>query len=716
MNSILSRTIGILIITIVAILTVFGPQMTPRDPRERNVVTKTTDGYRAPPFDIGTPGFVLGSDQYGRDLLSRVIAGTQPTMLTVLIVATFRLIIGTMIGLACSFGGMTVSHTAQLLIRGSVYLPQLFGALVVLVLAGNNPTLGFFVTALILSGWGDVALLVQQRSNEFRQLPVYESALSSGASIQSILVRHMRRHLAPIWGMMWLREMSNSLALLAMLGFLGYFVGGASWIIVAGDAVPIGARAADLPELGQLLATSFERVLSPQPMFIVGGYIALILLGFNLLGDVVRMRLSYLPQYAQFGIWERLVFEIEWRVSTSPRWLFTGVIVVVLCTIPFWYTLRPSNVQFTTFAQSSEMIWQTGTPWRDAKGDASGSLRGINYPIEPQLIAIPQPPAPLISQALSSTKGDFVAYSVTPGLVIFSTKDQQWTEYPLKFTPVGNPTLTSTDEIVIVGPQGFVAHYDTKGTQLHTYTVTTRAIATAGATIDRNDEVYITVADRIEAFDANGNWKWASPKVALFGEPQALISPDGTLIFLGSEAFDIADGARLPMFSAPSTDTFENPALISGADGFVYQRRSHRLVKLIVENLIPTEIEELGWNASQVTMFYPDQTGVTAQGIGWMIYKGFGGIGRVVWLPANQEAIQIPIDTSMRIMMVADDGQFIACNQRECVSHTIGSVEPLWRIAIPEGADDVIGFSVINHQHALLTTRSRVFRISVDQP
>lgn len=701
-----SRIIGLVIVCVVALLTLFGPNITPRDPQARTVVTKTNDGYRAPPFDIGTPGFILGSDQFGRDILSRIIAGTQPTMLTILIVATFRIIIGTFIGLTSSFASGILAHIAQLLIRGSMYLPQLFGALFVLVLAGNNPTLGFFVTALIWSGWGDVAQLVQQRSNEFRQLPVYESALSSGASTQSILVRHIRRHLAPLWGMMWLREMSNSLALLAMLGFLGYFVGGASWIIVAGDAIPVGARAADVPELGQLLATSFERVLQPQPMFLVGGYIAIILLGFNLLGDAVRTQLSYLPQHTSFGLWQRTVFTIEWWASQLPRWQFISITLILVCTVPVWYLAQPAATPAASSPQSRVAIWQPNTdqPWRDTRGDASGSLRGIAFTSQPSVTILSPPPAPIISTALSTSAGDLVAYSATPGLVIFSKERRQWREYPLKFTPVGHPALTSTDEIVIVGPQGFVAHYDITGIQRRTYTVTTRAIATAGATIGPNDAVYITVADRIEAFDAQGIWQWASPKVALFGEQQAQISPDGTLIFLGGEAFDIVDGARLPMFAAPESANFENPLLISGADGFVYQRRSHRLVQLTVANFVPTEINELGWNASQVTMFFPEQTGVTAQGIGWMLYKGFGGIGRFVWLPANQEAIQIPIDTSMRIMFVADDGQFVACNARECVSHVIGNEEPLWHIQLPTTISDVLGTSIDAAQHLIIST------------
>lgn len=707
-----SRILGIIIVSIVIVLTIFGPHLVPQDPRERHVVAKTADGYRAPPFAIGTPGFTLGSDQYGRDLLSRIIAGTQPTMFTIVLVATMRLIIGTFVGLAGSFASQALAHMSQILIRASTYLPQLFGALLVLVLAGNNPTLGFFVTALIWSGWGDVAQVVQQRSHEFKQLPVYEAALSSGASTQSILVRHIRRHLAPIWGMLWLREMSNSLALLAMLGFLGYFVGGASWIIVAGDAVPIGARAADNPELGQMLATSFERVLQPQSMFIVGGYIAVILLGFNLLGDVVRNRLSYLPTHSTYGWWQQIVFAGEWWASRVPRWQLISLLILLIMSIPTAYLLRPQSTPTTDKQQSTEMIWHIDTPWRDARGDASASRRGVVIADQPQLNQLPVPPASLISQALSTQTGDLVVYTDTPGLAVFSTDTQQWREYRLKFTPVGHPSVTSTDEIVVVGPQGFVAHYDTQGTQIRSYAVTTRAIATASATVGINDYVYITVIDRIEAFDNQGNWVWASPKVTLFGEQQAQISPDGSLIFLGGEAFDISDGARLPLFAPPKSTNFENALLISGADGYIYQRLSHRLLQLSVDAFVPTQRSELGWNASQVTMFFPEQTGVTAQGIGWMLYKGFGGIGRFVWLPSNQEAIQIPIDTNMRIMFVADDGRFIACDVRQCISHDIGNPEPRWRVNLPDDTSHLHGASIGVNQTILLTTNRRIHTLT----
>lgn len=111
-------------------------------------------------------------------------------------------------------------------------------------------------------------------------------------------------------------------------------------------------------------------------------------------------------------------------------------------------------------------------------------------------------------------------------------------------------------------------------------------------------------------------------------------------------------------------------------------------------------------------MFFPERSGVTAHGIGWMVYKGFGGIGRFVWLIPNQEAIQIPIDTSMNVMFVADEGQFFACNALECISHTIGNPEPIWRIQLPEGTSLLLGASIGTQQEIMITTPEHVISLT----
>jgi hypothetical protein len=476
--------------------------------------------------------------------------------------------------------------------------------------------------------------------------------------------------------------------------------------------VPIGARTSDLPELGQLLATSFERVLEPQAMFLVGGYIALILLGFNVLGDGIRSRMSYLPRSTHFGPWQQLVFVSEWWISKLPRWQALGL-VLVLCTsaiAPFVITLG-RNVPSTS-SKITDHIWQNNDVWRDARADAGGSFRGPALSVPMTVNTLPTPPSDVASVVLSNRAGDLIGYSTTPGLLIFEQSTQRWSEYPLKFTPIGNPALTSEEEIVVVGAQGFIAEYDFEGVQRSSYTVKSRAIATAGATIDNNGNVYVTVVDRVESFDHNGEWRWVSPKVMLFGEHQAQLSPAGDLVILGSEVFDATDGARLTLFAAPASTEFENPLMISGADGYLYQRLSHRLRQLDVENFTPTPIAELGWNASAITMFFPERSGVTAQGIGWMLYRGFGGIGRFVWLIPNQEAFQIPIDTSMNVMMIDDEGTLLACNQLECIVHSIGNPTPIWHADLPQNAGQILGATVGPTNTLLVTTVNRVLTLT----
>jgi ABC-type dipeptide/oligopeptide/nickel transport system permease subunit len=75
----------------------------------------------------------------------------------------------------------------------------------------------------------------------------------------------------------------------AGLGFLGYYIGGDVWIEV-GDFV--SRRVSGMPELGQMLATSWTTLTEPWPMVLTGTVIFMIILGFNLFGEGLRLRLD----------------------------------------------------------------------------------------------------------------------------------------------------------------------------------------------------------------------------------------------------------------------------------------------------------------------------------------------------------------------------------------------------------------------------------------
>src|SRR3989337_4263357 len=69
---------GGLLVLLVAALAIAGPKLAPRDPLEENPVIKVGDQWDTRPFAAFTPGFPLGSDALGRDLLSRLLWGIGP--------------------------------------------------------------------------------------------------------------------------------------------------------------------------------------------------------------------------------------------------------------------------------------------------------------------------------------------------------------------------------------------------------------------------------------------------------------------------------------------------------------------------------------------------------------------------------------------------------------------------------------------------------------
>ncbi len=172
---------------------------------------------------------LLGTDQLGRDLLSRVMIGGARTMLVVALVAGLWTLLGTAIGLcaACTRG-----FTAAALLRLAEFfavLPSLLAAIVVTSLVGFGPLTAGIV--LGLTGWGPFALLSFGLARRGLGEPYVLAARALGGSTAAL----MRRH---IWPVMWETQLSYlgtklgrvaiAYAALAFLG-LGADAGRADW-------------------------------------------------------------------------------------------------------------------------------------------------------------------------------------------------------------------------------------------------------------------------------------------------------------------------------------------------------------------------------------------------------------------------------------------------------------------------------------------------------
>ena len=92
--------IGSLIVLLMLILAVKGPDLAMQDPMQENYAFKVNGQISRPPYPPFTiPGYPLGTDNFGRDLLSRILWGVRPTLVLVVTVALVRLILGNLLGL-----------------------------------------------------------------------------------------------------------------------------------------------------------------------------------------------------------------------------------------------------------------------------------------------------------------------------------------------------------------------------------------------------------------------------------------------------------------------------------------------------------------------------------------------------------------------------------------------------------------------------------------
>jgi hypothetical protein len=111
---------GAAIVALVVFVAVAGPWLAPRDPMARVAAIDAGERWIGPPYPIFTPGFWLGSDNAGRDLLSRVLWAVRPTMLLVTIIALIRLTLGMAIGLVAGFAGRRWQRGADMAVRAAL--------------------------------------------------------------------------------------------------------------------------------------------------------------------------------------------------------------------------------------------------------------------------------------------------------------------------------------------------------------------------------------------------------------------------------------------------------------------------------------------------------------------------------------------------------------------------------------------------------------------
>ncbi len=253
---------GVVAVLIFAAL--FGPVIAPYDP-----VAIDLDHLREPP----SGAHLLGTDSKGRDLLSRILAGSRITLVIGLTASLFSLSLGTLLGMTAGyFGGKTDTVMLQFF---DVFLAFPSLLLAIGISAVMPPGLLSAMLAIVLVGWAGFARLVRGMTLSLKEQTYVEASRASGATIGRILFRHILPNALPLLLVAASLRMGGFILIEAALSFLG-----------------LGVQP-PTPTWGSMISLNRAYINSAPWMVIFPGLaISATVIAFNVLGDFLRDRLD----------------------------------------------------------------------------------------------------------------------------------------------------------------------------------------------------------------------------------------------------------------------------------------------------------------------------------------------------------------------------------------------------------------------------------------
>ena len=164
----------------------FGPWIAP-NAKEGAGATNVDNSYIGPGWK-----HLLGTDELGRDLLSRIIYGARPALLIALAVVGFAAIIGTLLGLIAGYAGGWIDNVIMRVSELFLSFPPLLLSLVAVTFLG--PGLVNALIALIISWWPWYARLIRVEASIVKSKPYVEISAAMGVPDRIIILRHILRN------------------------------------------------------------------------------------------------------------------------------------------------------------------------------------------------------------------------------------------------------------------------------------------------------------------------------------------------------------------------------------------------------------------------------------------------------------------------------------------------------------------------------------------
>jgi peptide/nickel transport system permease protein len=251
--------IGAVIVLALIVTAMFAPQLAPHGAKDATFA----------PYVPPSGEFPMGTDQLGRDILSRVIWGARLSLYVGLVSVAFGITLGTLWGVVTAYFGGPADGMSQRLVDVLMALPPIILALSLMAALGQS--VNNVIVSLTILLVPTAARTVRSVALSIRESPYVEAARAAGCSHWRIIFLHVLPNTFATYIVLFTVNIAYAIVVEAALSFLG-----------------LGAPP-DEPSWGGMLTAGTQALeTAPWLIFFPGTAISLTVFGLNLLGDAIR--------------------------------------------------------------------------------------------------------------------------------------------------------------------------------------------------------------------------------------------------------------------------------------------------------------------------------------------------------------------------------------------------------------------------------------------
>ena len=257
---------GLIVLGLLLLAAVFAPWLSPHDPLEQDLLSS----FLPPSWQTGgDPMFLLGTDNLGRDIVSRLIHGARTALIVALVAATLAALLGTVLGMLAGFyGGKT-----DMLISRAVDIWMSFPAVLlsIVLVAVIGAGLHAVIIAIVIIDWTRFCRVIRAETMVQKERHYVASAVTIGLPRIRILFQEIFPNLIPLLIVLLTLEMGIAIVVETILSFVGLSV------------------ASDTPTWGNLIQEGRQYIHQvPWLLGLPVACVVLAVLGLNALGDGLK--------------------------------------------------------------------------------------------------------------------------------------------------------------------------------------------------------------------------------------------------------------------------------------------------------------------------------------------------------------------------------------------------------------------------------------------